>query len=90
MKIGCKGGRTFRLKSYSEERLTSTVQNNLDCLVRMLQFNAENDILFFRITSDLVPFASHPVCQFNWQQQDPSISISCWRSKTKRQAPSRP
>jgi UV DNA damage endonuclease len=67
-RIGCKGDRTFRLRSYSEERLTSTVQNNLDCLVRMLQFNAENNILFFRITSDLVPFASHPVCQFDWQQ----------------------
>ena len=65
--IGCRGDRTFRLKSYSEERLVETVGNNLSCLRQMLQFNAEHRILFFRITSDLVPFASHPVCRFNWQ-----------------------
>jgi UV DNA damage endonuclease len=65
--IGCKGDRTFRLKSYSEERLIDTVQNNLDCLYQMLQFNVEHNLLFFRITSDLIPFASHPVCTFNWQ-----------------------
>lgn len=64
--IGCKGNRTFRLKSYSEERLISTASNNLDCLRKMLRFNAEHNILFFRITSDLIPFASHPVCRFDW------------------------
>ncbi len=66
--IGCKGDRTFRLKSYSEERLKATVENNLHCLVEMLKFNAKHDILFFRITSDLVPFASHPICKFNWEE----------------------
>lgn len=65
-KIGCKGDRTFRLKSYSERRLVDTAQNNLDCLLQMLRFNVEHDILFFRITSDLIPFASHPICQFDW------------------------
>jgi UV DNA damage endonuclease len=43
------------------------VQNNLDCTLEMLRFNVEHHILFFRITSDLVPFASHPICQFGWQ-----------------------
>ena len=65
--IGCKGDRTFRLKSFSEERLIKTIENNLDCLLKMLRFNVRYNTLFFRITSDLVPFASHPICQFNWQ-----------------------
>lgn len=66
--IGCKGDRTFRLKSYSEKRLIKTVENNLRCLMEVLEFNVKQNILFFRVTSDLVPFASHPVCKFNWQE----------------------
>ena len=65
--ITCKSNRTFRLKSYSEKRLKETVENNLICLRRILEFNLEHNILFFRITSDLVPFASHPICKFDWQ-----------------------
>jgi UV DNA damage endonuclease len=65
--IGCTASSTFRLKSYTESRVRQTVKNNLECLSRILQFNLEHKLLFLRISSDLVPFASHPINQFNWQ-----------------------
>jgi UV DNA damage endonuclease len=66
--INCTANSTFRLKSYSETRLKDSIKNNLACLRRILQFNLEHKLLFFRISSDLVPFASHPINKFNWQK----------------------
>ena len=65
--IDCTANSTFRLKSYSENRLKDSIKNNLSCLRKILQFNLEHRLLFFRISSDLVPFASHPINKFNWQ-----------------------
>ena len=64
--IGCTPNTTFRLKSYSEERMISTIQHNLDCLKKTLEFNVKHNLMFFRIGSQLIPFASHPVCEFDW------------------------
>ena len=66
--LKCTANSTFRLASYSEDNLKSKVKNNLDCLKKVLEFNKENNIRFFRISSDLIPFASHEINQFDWQE----------------------
>jgi UV DNA damage endonuclease len=57
---------TFRLKSFSEKRFNETVKNNLNHLSKILKFNLNNNILFFRLSSGIIPFASHPICNIDW------------------------
>jgi len=65
--MDCSSGNTFRLASYSDERLIAAVTANLACLRRMLEWNVAQGLLFFRIGSSIVPFGSHEINTFPWQ-----------------------
>ena len=64
--LACTANKTFRLASLKEERFLATVGENLACLRKMLEYNRERGLLFLRIGSGLVPFASHPVMKIDW------------------------
>jgi UV DNA damage endonuclease len=67
LSMDCRSSRTFRLKSYAHAMMQRTIAGNLSCLEEQLQYNLDHDIFYFRISSDLVPFASHPICDYPWQ-----------------------
>ena len=65
--MDCSAANTFRLASYSEERLLTAVAANLACLRRLLAWNVAQGLLFFRMGSGIVPFGSHEINTFPWQ-----------------------
>ncbi|NCB41850.1 MAG: UV DNA damage repair endonuclease UvsE [Clostridia bacterium] len=52
----------------TEEVLSGVTRNNLRALDHIIDYNIRNDILLFRISSDLIPFGSSPVNFLNWSE----------------------
>lgn len=65
--LGKKTFSTFRISSYSEEKLIKAVSYNLEVLQEILDYNIQHNFLFFRISSEIIPFASHQICKFEWE-----------------------
>lgn len=58
--------RSCRLKNATPERLEALIAENLTNLRTILQWNADHGIYLFRISSDIIPFGSHPVNSLPW------------------------
>ena len=54
------------LRKASPERLRGLVELNLATLKRVIAFNIEHEVRLFRISSDVIPFGSHPVNELCW------------------------
>lgn len=65
--LGTKA-RTVRLANLTTEKVIGPIAQNLDDLHAMLRWNVEHGVRFFRASSDLVPFASHPDFPFDWAE----------------------
>lgn len=58
--------KTCRLKNASEDCLISLITHNLSALAQAIKYNIQNNIGLFRVTSGLIPFASHSQNQIKW------------------------
>ncbi len=59
--------KTLRLASYTHEKLINVINQNIEGLYHILRYNKLHDLLFFRISSCFIPFASHSINTFNWE-----------------------
>lgn len=63
---GISTSRTCRLKNAAPHRIRELICENLTALDRVITFLESHRIRLYRITSNLVPFASHPVNRIEW------------------------
>jgi UV DNA damage endonuclease len=59
--------RTCRLKNATPEKIFQLASANLAALQRILEWNIAHDIKLFRISSDVIPFGSHPINKVPWR-----------------------
>lgn len=59
--------RSLTLKNAEHDALLEVASHNLAALQRMVEYNRCAGIRLFRISSDIIPFASHPDVDFPWR-----------------------
>ncbi len=60
--------KTCRQINATVANLTSLIQHNLSSLENIIDYNIEQNIMLFRISSDIIPFASSDFNTFKWSQ----------------------
>jgi len=67
--LDTSASKTVRLKNLTDETLRKLTAENLFSLSKILEWNIEHNIFFYRITSNLIPYASHPANTTDWQNE---------------------
>ena len=53
-------------KNYNTSKLLEITKNNLDSLYKIIKYNVKNNFHFYRLTSKLVPLATHDKIDFDY------------------------
>lgn len=62
-------GRTLRLSNLSDERVAEVIAQNLANLRAILEWNVDQGLFMFRVSSSVIPFASHPEFELDWRSE---------------------
>ncbi|RXJ04627.1 UV DNA damage repair endonuclease UvsE [Anaerobacillus alkaliphilus] len=71
--------RTCRMKTVEIEgmkRVKELTLENLQNVINILKWNQENQIDFFRVTSDIVPFGSHEILTWDWWKDEDVLALT--------------
>lgn len=68
--------KSLTLKTVNENKLNEVILHNLNVLSKIIDYNIKNNIKLFRISSDIIPFASHPINQMKWWIEYKDILVS--------------
>lgn len=60
--------KSCRKSKADDETLKAIIQHNLQALNAMLNYNIQRDIRLLRISSDIIPFGSHPINSLKWRE----------------------
>ncbi|KAB7705339.1 UV DNA damage repair endonuclease UvsE [Bacillus aerolatus] len=71
--------KTCRLKTIETEGMKKVKElavHNLTEVINVLRWNVENSIFFFRLSSELIPFASHPIMTWEWEKDADIVALT--------------
>ncbi|WP_227936302.1 UV DNA damage repair endonuclease UvsE [Alkalihalobacillus deserti] len=71
--------KTCRLKTVENEGLEKVKEltiHNFNEVLKTIRWNIEQGIFFYRLSSDLVPFATHEIMSWEWDLDDDVLNIT--------------
>lgn len=71
--------KTCRLGTVEKEGMKKVKEltiSNFKEVLAILQWNKAHDILFYRVSSDIVPFGSHPILDWKWWEDEDVLQIT--------------
>jgi UV DNA damage endonuclease len=69
MSIGATTNRTCRLDNCNDSRLRELIYNNLSGMKEIIEWNIKKGIRLYRISSVVIPYASHDVNKIAWWEE---------------------
>jgi UV DNA damage endonuclease len=67
--IDATTNRTCRLENCTEEKLRFLIESNLAGLEKVIKWNFRHNIYLYRISSVVIPFASHKINKIRWWEE---------------------
>jgi UV DNA damage endonuclease len=70
IKTSFKTCRLATMQQEGMEKIKELAIHNLEKTLDIIKWNIENDIFFYRASSDVIPFATHPEMTWDWERDE--------------------